>query len=318
MQSFILAGGFATRLWPLTERRAKPLLPLAGKPLLTHLVERIPKDLPITVSTNTIFADDMKEWAKTISERSIEVMVEDTAHDAQKLGALGAVSKWIREQNMSDDILLLAGDNYMELDLSHFRSLFKASPLLAAHDIGSLDQARSFGTVIVEQSSNALKNVTAFEEKPAHPKSTLVSTGCYILPAATLPVLCEYAVTHPDNVGGIFEEFLKRNLSVDCFAFTETWKDIGSFEAYMSLHREITEKPVIDAQATLENTRLEGAVAIGPRAEIRNSTLTDCIIFGQCRIEDCALSECIIDVGCDLKGVDLTKKMIRHDTRLRA
>ncbi|MEK7217912.1 MAG: NDP-sugar synthase, partial [Patescibacteria group bacterium] len=48
MQAFLLAGGFATRLWPLTEKRAKPLLPLAGKPIITHLLENIPEGIPVT------------------------------------------------------------------------------------------------------------------------------------------------------------------------------------------------------------------------------------------------------------------------------
>ena len=73
MQCFILAGGFATRLWPLTEKQAKPLLPIAGKPILTHLIEKIPDDLPITVSTNAAFQGGFKEWfvdktAKALTE----------------------------------------------------------------------------------------------------------------------------------------------------------------------------------------------------------------------------------------------------------
>ena len=61
MHAFILAGGFATRLWPLTEKRAKPLLPLAGVPLIEYLVQDIPEDIPITISTNAVFKEAFEE-----------------------------------------------------------------------------------------------------------------------------------------------------------------------------------------------------------------------------------------------------------------
>jgi GTP:adenosylcobinamide-phosphate guanylyltransferase len=77
MHAFILAGGFATRLWPLTEKRAKPLLPLAGKPLLTHLLEKIPRDIPVTVSTNAAFANGFSEWQKMI-DRPTDLIIEGT------------------------------------------------------------------------------------------------------------------------------------------------------------------------------------------------------------------------------------------------
>ena len=82
MKAFILAGGFATRLWPLTEKRAKPLLPLAGIPLLTHLVEKIPAGIPITVSTNAVFAEDFEKWKKAMSDKrlAISILIEDAGH----------------------------------------------------------------------------------------------------------------------------------------------------------------------------------------------------------------------------------------------
>src|SRR3989344_4686281 len=138
MKAFVLAGGFATRLWPLTEKRAKPLLPLAGKPLLTHLVEKIPKDMQITVSTNAVFAKDFEMWREGChAERrrsmtggkspfasaqgdTVKILIEDTGHEGEKLGALGAVAKWVTEQKIDDNILLLAGDNYIGFQMQEF------------------------------------------------------------------------------------------------------------------------------------------------------------------------------------------------------
>ena len=327
MKAFILAGGFATRLWPITERRAKPLLPLAGKPLLSYLVEAIPKDIEITVSTNAVFADDMKSWAKTMESRNINILIEDAGHEGQKLGALGAVAKWVTDEKIEDDVLLLAGDNYVGCTMNRFLAARQNSPLIAAHDIGDLALASQFGTVIIEKFPSPLGGgvrgggkVVSFEEKPEKPKSTFVSTGWWWLPKHTLHILQEYAKEHPDNIGGIFEEFLRRNITVDCFVFSDPWKDIGSFESYLSLHKEIVGKNFVkDPSATFDaDSKLLGSIMLGPNSKIEKSTLTDCILFGNSTITDCVLERCILDADCVLEGIDLTNQMIRRGTVLRS
>ncbi len=319
MQTFILAGGFATRLWPLTERRAKPLLPIAGKPILSYAVEAVPAELRITVSTNAAFAEDFHTWKETLQRKNITISIEDAGHEDQKLGALGAIARWVREEKIDDDILLLAGDNFAGSDLSAFLTLFRGNPLIAGHDIGDTDAAKAFGTIITKKDPESLlQAVTSFEEKPMHPKSTVVSTGWWVLPRSVLPVLVEHAQKHPDNVGGVFEEFLKRNISVDCFVFSELWKDIGSFDAYMSLHQSLIGENVVKHPTALcsDDTMLKGAIDLGPETRIQQSTLTDCIIFGKSTIKDCVLTRCIIDEGCSLSNVDLTDKMLRAGTVL--
>lgn len=325
MHTFILAGGFATRLWPLTERRAKPLLPVAGKPLLSYAVDQVPEHIPITISTNAVFQKDFLEWKKSCTRKNVEISIEDVGHENEKLGALGAVAHWITENTIDDDVLLLAGDNYADCDLTHFISLFSDKPLIAGHDIGDTDLARQFGTIILEElpspserRAGGVGRVKSFEEKPLHPKSTIVSTGIWILPKSSLPILCEYARQHPDNIGGVFEEFLKRNVPVDCFIFTELWKDIGSFEAYLSLHRALVgERTLADATTTTDaKTTLHGSNDLGPDCRIQKSVLTDCILFGNSQITDCVLTRCIIDKNCVLEGIDLTDQMLRAGTKL--
>ncbi len=322
MQCCILAGGFATRLWPLTEHRAKPLLPLRGKPILTYVTDAVPRDIKITVSTNAVFADDMRAWAKSIADKHIDIMIEDSVKDTHKLGALGAISKWITDNTIDDDVLLLAGDNYCECNMRAFIDTFVGNPLLAAHDVRDREQAKQFGTVVLgpQEESSPLQQAMAFEEKPLEPRSTCVSTGWWILPKTSLRVLQEYAKEHPDNVGGIFEEFLRRKIRVDCFVFSQTWKDIGSFESYMAIHRQVVGKnQFIDPQANVdEHSTCTGSVVIGPKTVLRSSTIRDCIVFGTSTIDDCVLEECIIDEGCTLKGIDLRGKMLRAGTRLIA
>ena len=313
MHAFILAGGFATRLWPLTEKRAKPLLPLAGVPLIEYLVRDIPADVPVTISTNAVFQDAFEDWAKSFGRANVEILIEDTKSDDHKLGALGATAQWIKDAKIDDDVLLLTGDNYCGFSFDAFlASACEDTTLIAVHDIGDLSKASAFGTVIADGTQ-----VNGFEEKPQKPKTTLVNTGCSLLPKSVLPILIDHAVAHPDNVGGVFEEILNRGKAIKCFSFSEPWFDIGSFDAYIEATKELVGDSVIEEEgSSLTDTTCSGSVVLGARSKVSGSDLTDVVIFEDCHIEDCVLSNCVLDKGCQLKGIDLTGKMLREGTRL--
>lgn len=314
MHAFILAGGFATRLWPLTEHRAKPLLPIAGKPLLSHIVSQIPANIPVTVSTNAAFGEDMKKWSETIGRRNVTIRVEMTKNDDEKLGTLGATAQWIETEKIKDDILLLTGDNWFGFDMNTFVDQFDGITTVAAYDIIEKNKASAFGTIVLDHDG---KNVTQFEEKPKEPKSSLVSTGASILPASVLPDLLAFAKIKPDNVGGIFEELLRLKRPVECFRFTEPWFDIGSFETYLEATRNIVGDQLLTGNgATVDESERIGSVVVGAGSKILKSELEDTVIFERCVIEDCVLRDCVIDDNCVLKGIDLTGKMLRAGTKL--
>lgn len=314
MRTLILAGGFATRLWPLTEHRAKPLLPLVGKPILSHIVEKLPKDFHVTVSTNAAFEEHFDAWQKDIG-RPVTVYIESALHDDTKLGALRAVGDWIEREKIAEDVLLLTGDNYLGFDMATFLKAYRpGTPLLAAYDIGDLERAKKFGTVILNKDGHS---VDAFEEKPKEPKTTFISTGCSVMPADVLPILVEYSKAHADNVGGIFEEFLRLKHSVDAFTFSEPWFDIGSFEAYLDATMLLVgDKEVHGEHSRFEDCKRTGSVVLGKGTDVVRSTLTNTVIFDDCFIEDCVLENCIIDNGCSLRGVELSGKMLKADTTL--
>lgn len=315
MKAFILAGGFATRLWPLTEHRAKPLLPLAGKPLLTHIIEKIPAHIAIVVSTNAAFGDSFTEWKKTLNRPNVTVRIEETRSDDEKLGTLGATAQWITQDHIEDDILLLTGDNYFGFDMNTFIARYKpGTALVAAYDIGDKARASAFGTIVLQPDGT---HIAAFEEKPMNPKSSLVSTGASILPISVLPDLLAFAKVKPDNVGGIFEELLRLGKTVECFTFSEPWFDVGSFETYLDATKLLVGN-VLHAtkDGRMEGGTADGSVVIGAGTTVKKSILRDTVIFNDCVIEDCVLERCVIDEGCELRGVDLTGKMIRAKTRL--
>lgn len=326
MQCFILAGGFATRLWPLTEKRAKPLLPLAGKPLITYVIEQIPKNLPITVSTNAMFKEPFEKWKKDIN-REVNILIEDTTHDDHKLGALGATAKWIRETNIDDDILLLTGDNYFGFNITDVIDEFKNNGnnvLFAAKEVKNFEEAKRFGVVLGQQQDNPhpIKKMvrwraTEFFEKPSTPTSKQISTGCIVLPKIILSTLVKYAKQHPDNIGGFLNYLLlNEKKEVDYLLFDTLWFDIGTFDAYLEATKALVGEHTVNSGNISSDSEIKGSVVIGHGSHVMKSILRNVVLFENCHITDCVLENCIIDNNSTLSHVDLTHKMIREGTIL--
>jgi NDP-sugar pyrophosphorylase family protein len=289
-------------------------LPLAGRPLLSHIVESVPPDVSITASTNAAFADSLHAWAAGLG-RPVTVVVEQTRSDSEKLGALGAIAQWLESAQIHEDVLLLAGDNYLGFRLVDFLAAYHPGvPLLAVREIGDLQAATQFGTAVLEPAS---VRMAAYEEKPKVARSSLVSTTCAVLPAHTFPIIQACAQTHPDKNGVIWEAFLKAGIACEAFPFTEAWFDIGAFDAYLEATRTLVgDRAQIDASATCTNLVGHGSVVVGPRCQVRDAVLTDVVLFEDCEITDCVLERCVVDRGCVLRGVDLSGKMLRQGTRL--
>lgn len=312
MLALLLAGGFATRLWPLTEKRSKPLLPLAGKPLISHIIENLPADIRLIISTNRAFEQDFNIVRAHYPDRNIEIFIEDSADEKEKKGALTATALAIEHFHISTPLLLIAADNYFGFPMQRFLDAYAGNTLLAAYDIKSLQNARQFGVLTVDG-----KTLKSFAEKPENPASTLISTGCYLFSQKHLSEIKAYAEHYPDHLGGIFEYLLKRDQKIDAFTFAEPWFDIGSFESYLQAEEALLPGTLIAASATVSSSHLAATVEIGERSRVTSSTLERCIIFEDCVIRDCNLRGCVIDKGCRIEGVDLTQKMIRAGTVIK-
>lgn len=313
MKCIILAGGFATRLWPLTENKAKPLLHLKDKPLVSHIVETLPPEIEVIISTNAVFEQDFNEWIKEFPNRSIRIFVEDSGSDEAKKGALGATALAIQELKIEDDLMLLAGDNYFGFKMETFLAHFQNRPLLAAYDIKDLNQAKKFG-VVIEKNGKAIE----FQEKPDHPKSTLVSTGCFIFPQKNLVDILHYATLKNDDLGGIFEYLTQRGEEIDVFKFTDPWVDIGSYEAYLKANIDLLEGKTIEKEGIEKKgkNQLLGSVYLGKNVRITDSIIEDSVILDGSVIENCVIRQCVIDEACDLKNLDLSHKMIRMGSKI--
>src|SRR5262252_5848672 len=127
MKVVVLAAGYATRLYPLTLTQPKPLLPVAGQPMIDYVLDNL---APISgidriyVVTNSKFADHFQKWADnyraTKSKLNFTIVNDGSTDDSNKLGAIGDIHFVLKTQNVDDDIIVVAGDKLFSENLQGF------------------------------------------------------------------------------------------------------------------------------------------------------------------------------------------------------
>ena len=315
MKAIVLAGGYATRLWPITKHRPKMFLPVGDTVVIDRIFEELEADERIEevyISTNERFAE---EFEAHVEERGFEkptLSIEDTTGEDEKFGAVGALAQLIDRENVDDDLLVVAGDNLLSFSLGDFIDDFeeRTEPTIAAYDVGSRERAKSYGLVELDGD-----RVVDFQEKPEDPNSTLVSIACYAFPADAL-VLDEYLAddNNPDEPGR-FVQWLRGQRDVYAYTFDGAWFDIGTPESYLdTVAWAIDGDSSIASDATVENSEVGSGVHVMPGATVKNSTLEHSVVFPEATVEDCTVRDSILDEHVDVAGVDLTGALVGEHT----
>jgi len=207
--------------------QAKALLPYKGKPMINHIVDKIPRDIEILVNVNMKFEHDFREWGRK-QDRDITICVENVKSDDEKLGAIGSLNYWIKKKNITEDLLLFGADNYFEFDLANFLAAYDGRHVfVAVYDVGHPSKATQYGVVKIEGES-----IIELEEKPAAPKTSLVATACWILPPRVFPIISTFCDKSLRDNLGVFITHLVGIDNVIAFPFKEKWIDIGNLEIY--------------------------------------------------------------------------------------
>jgi len=241
MKVLILAGGFATRLWPLTENFPKPLLKVGGKPILSHILDRISNIETVDeifVATNKKFSSQFSSWHADVSSfyhKKISLIIEESLKENEKLGSIGALHYALRLKNIDDDLLVVLGDNIFEFSLLNYVHIYEKMPFIriGVIDLKNIELVRNFGVFTLDASQSVL----SFKEKPTHPESTLASTGIYFFPRSSLPLIKEYIEkgNNPDKPGYLIEWLLHyKKIPLHGFVFKGIWFDIGTPETLKS------------------------------------------------------------------------------------
>jgi len=243
MKVIILAAGYATRLYPLTLTRPKPLLPVAGKPMIEYVLDNL---TPIGgldriyVVTNAKFARDFQKWADDYhaskAKLDFTIVNDGSTDDSNKLGAIGDLHLVLTREKVDDDIIVVAGDNLFSEPLTDFGRFCrdKQSPVLAVYDVKDLEQIKKYNAITLAPDGR----ITFFEEKPKNPVSTVTGIALYFYPRHSLASIKQYVAegNNPDQPGRLIQ-WLYPKMPVFTWPVPGLWFDIGSKETLEEANR---------------------------------------------------------------------------------
>ncbi len=302
MKAVVLAGGHATRLWPITRDRPKPLLPLDGQPILGYVMDELSGmdgvD-EIVVTTNAKFADAFKAFLDGTYDA--RVLVEGHDSEDEKTGSLGAIVQALDAVGRSDDLLVVGGDNYASLDLSAFVAAARdrEGVTMACYTLDDPADASAFGVVEADDSDR----IVGFEEKPEQPQSRMVSTALYYFDSDVLSMFDAYraafadddSVDHLDETG-LLVQWGHDRYPMYAYPFDGDWFDIGTPENYLEAQRVLSgsDTAVLDAETT----------------RITDADLSNVIVFPGAHITDATVKNSIIGADVTVDGRDLEGAVI--------
>jgi glucose-1-phosphate thymidylyltransferase len=229
----VLAAGYATRLYPLTETVAKPLLPVGGRPMADHLLDRVAGVSEVDgvhLVTNHKFAGAFEHWAAARGESGPPVHVHDdgTTSDDDRLGAIGDIRLVVERAGLGeDDLLVLAGDNLFDASLGDYVRWWRGKGVASA--VG----------------------LQGFVEKPKEPPSTLAATATYLYHREHVPLLERYLLegNSPDQPGR-FIAWLYPRVPVYGYRLPGDWRDIGDAAQLLDADNHLRRRAGLPERAT--------------------------------------------------------------------
>ena len=236
MKAYVLAAGYGTRLGELGKKRAKALLEVGDRPILSHILGRIEalEGLDgVVLVTNARFAPDFQTWKSAYTgPLSVSILDDGTTTAETRLGALADLQLALEQEPPGEDgLLVVAGDNLLEFDLQKAHRHFLASgrpTLVVRQREPEAPGASRYNAVTLDDAGH----VTHFEEKPEAPKSPLAAIALYFLPTTAVAFLDRYLASGGNrDAPGNFIAWLVQETAVDAVPLTGEWHDIGDPES---------------------------------------------------------------------------------------
>lgn len=330
-KAMIMAAGVGSRLDPLTKNVPKPLIPIANKPLMDFIMEKLENSGIKEVIANTYCLADQIQ--KRYTENNPTNIKFHYIQEETLSGTAGGVKKCEFFFKDEENFLVLSGDGLTDINLKELFDAHESSGAVVTMALTYVPHNKTcnFGVVVVDGDGF----VSEFQEKPPveEAKSNLINTGIYVFRSDIFKLIP--ADTFYDFAKNVFPRMLEKNIPINTYVIDGYWSDIGTIAQYrqstvdilnshVNIGVSVDDEHIIGDGSTLgDDVKLLGGNVIGRGCKIGNNvTLNNCIIWNDVVIEDDVhLKNVIVMNGVVNKGttavdtvlytaVDVNKKLM--------
>ncbi|MCU1458341.1 MAG: mannose-phosphate guanyltransferase [Actinomycetia bacterium] len=317
MKAVIMAGGEGTRLRPLTSNQPKPMMPMANRPMMEHIVRLLVAngfdDIVVTVA---FLANQIRNYFGDGSEFGVRIRY---ATEDSPLGTAGSVRNAADE--LTEPFLVISGDVLTDCDLAAFVQAHTESGAMASIVLKREDNPLEFGIVITREDGS----IERFLEKPTWGQvfSDTINTGIYVLDPKVFDFIPADEVV--DFSSDVFPQMLEKGLPMYGWVMDGYWEDVGTLEAYTRAHQDILDGRV---KVDIEGFRVGDHVWLGEGSDVDpGARVEGPVVIGEnCRVEAGAHLRQYTVLGSDVvvKSDSFLERAVVHDhvyigagTRLR-
>lgn len=235
MICILLCAGYATRLYPLTQNFPKPLLKVGNKTIVNYILddlENIPQITKYVIISNHKFIEHFKTWeTEQTYSKSLVILDDGSTENDNRLGAVNDIKFAIESLNITEDVLVVAGDNVLDFSLKGFVefAMQKNAPCVMCQEENNLQKQRK--TAIITRANDGL--ITSYEEKPDVPKGNFAVPPFYYFRAQDIAMI-DRAIAEGCNTDapGSFAAWISANTAMYAWLMPGKRYDIGDMASY--------------------------------------------------------------------------------------
>jgi len=268
MKAVIMAGGEGTRLRPLTSNQPKPMIPVANKPMMEHIVKLLREhgftDIVVTVA---FLANTIRTYFGDGSEFGVRMVY---ATEETPLGTAGSVRNAMDE--LDERFLVISGDVLTDIDLSDIVRFHEERSAMATIGLKSMENPLEFGIVITREDGS----IERFLEKPTWGQvfSDTINTGIYVLEPDVFDFIPPDRPV--DFSSEVFPAMLEADKSMYGYVAEGYWEDVGNLDAYLKAHRDVLDGKV---ELEVDGFRMSEGIWLGEGAEVDPAARLDDLDF---------------------------------------